>query len=103
MKAYGIRMMIAAALAGLLIAGTLFYRSHLQAQAAAQSCASTHKIVSTFQAIIIASSSKKALLKYAYYREHPGEIAAAQNNAIRTAAQLGPADCPPVTTPPKGK
>lgn len=99
MKAYGIRMVLAAALAGALIAGVLIWRSHLQARAAADNCTSTHKLVSTLQQIVIGGASEGALRKFGYYREHPDEIKSARDNARATAAQLGTADCPPVPLP----
>lgn len=103
MKSRGIWMMLAAALAGATIAGVLIWRSHLQANAASQTCASTHKIVHTFQGLIIGGASRKELLKLSYYREHPDEIKSAQDSARYSAAQLGPADCPPTPAPTERK
>lgn len=100
-------MTVAAALAGLLLGGSLAYRAHVNAEerAAIRSqdlqvvrvvCSRLHRLNVAFQGLVSSSVSKDALTKYQYYRDHPEEIKVAQAGAKVTNATLSKADCSPL-------
>lgn len=96
----GAILVLSCAVAGSMLTGLLIWRAHVTAGERAQTravivqvCVRVHRLDVAIQELLTASSSKKALLRTAYYRDHPAELKAAVKQAAANAAILQRADC----------
>lgn len=96
----GALLVIAAALAGALLTGLLIWRAHVNAgtvarthQVIVQVCIRVHRLDLAIEQLVAVNSTRKVLVRTAYYRDHPAELAAALERARSSARILRNADC----------
>lgn len=106
MRLWGLKLVAGVALAGLILIAVIVATNVQSSRDARRSaaadvsvCAKLHRLVGQLDQVIIGGASRKALLRFIYYREHPEEIPAAQDAARDTVIKINKADCVPAQLP----
>lgn len=92
-------LIAAAVVTGLLLAAALIYRSTLAAQTDTQICRKIHHLDTALEGLVASSTERQALLKFQYYRRHPGELEVVIESGKSEIQILRAADCRPATLP----